>query len=90
MAMRGERLLSAVTCLEPVYSDGVLGFMNYGQTFGTVYYRYVPVKVENGQILYEQVPFMNVVRPIASLGACNLCHFRREVEASFMTLVGNA
>jgi hypothetical protein len=47
--------------------DGISGVLNMGDNFASMYFRWVPVKDENGALMYEQSPAMVIVRPRASL-----------------------
>ncbi len=60
-----DRLLAEIPCLDPVYVDGILEFTALGTNFGTVYFRLVPVKSENGGVIYERTPVLYLIRPKA-------------------------
>jgi hypothetical protein len=64
------KLIGDFACLDPVYVDGIAGVTNLGTNFGTVFFRYVPVKSENGGMFYERTPVLYVVSPRSSL-VCN-------------------
>jgi hypothetical protein len=62
-----DKMLADIAALDPVYVDGVGGVTNLGANFGTLFFRYVPVKTENGGLLYERTPVLYVMRPRSSL-----------------------
>jgi hypothetical protein len=62
-----DMLLADVPCLDPVYVDGVAGVLNLGDNFGTVFFRFVPVKQDNGLIAFQRTPTLYMIRPTNSL-----------------------
>jgi hypothetical protein len=52
--------------LDPVYVDGVGSVFNLGGNFGTVFFRFLPVR-SGGGIIYERSPVLYIVRPMSSL-----------------------
>lgn len=71
--------MADIAALDPTYVDGVLGLTNLGDNFGTVYFRYIPVKSERNLVVYEKVPVHYLVRPRA--GACQAenCWYMRQI-----------
>ena len=60
--------MADIAALDPVYCDGILpaGLLDLGMNFGVVYFRYVPVRSEDGIIIFERTPCLYLVRPKAS------------------------
>lgn len=62
-----ERLIADFACLDPIYTDGIAGYMNLGANFATLFFRWSPVRIEDGQIIFERAPALCLVRPRASI-----------------------
>jgi hypothetical protein len=62
-----ERMLAAISCIEPTHADGILGVVDLGDAFLTCYYRKRPIKFEGGQVVYERDPVVNLLRPRSAL-----------------------
>lgn len=62
-----EQLLVDFACLDPIYVDGVAGLLNFGASFGVLYYRWVAVRSEGGRMIYEKAPALHVRQPRSSL-----------------------
>ena len=75
-----ERLMAEFACLDPVYVDGIAGLMNLGTNFSIQYFRWTPVGVEGGKVLYQKTAALRLVRPRASLIACKSCDFNKIIE----------
>lgn len=80
-----EALLKQIGLLEPIYADGILpgGLINLGPTFGTVYFRYVPLpKDANAVPRFQKVPCLYLIRP--QLTACQMtdCPYMTTVKAA--------
>jgi hypothetical protein len=62
-----EWLIADASCLDPIYSDGLAGVWQNGTNYTTIYFRYQPVKSENGVLVFERVRILCVVRPVSSI-----------------------
>lgn len=77
-----DALIASFSCIDPVYVDGVAGFMNLGDNFAQVYYRWQPVCAEGCGFSYEKVPAVCIVRPKTSILSCGRsCLFRDMLNA---------
>ena len=75
-----EKLLADFACLEPIYVDGIEKLLNFGTSFGILYYRWVAVRSEGGQTIYEKTPALHIRRPRSSLIACRSCDFAKMID----------
>lgn len=72
-----ESLIAATACLDPIYADGIAGFLDLGENFATVYYRLQPTPTPGGGYRYDKVPVASIIRPQSSILACGShCSFR--------------
>lgn len=77
-----DSLISSFSSIDPIYVDGVCGFLNLGENFAQVYYRWQPICAEGCGFRYEKVPTVSIVRPKSSILTCgNHCTFRASVGA---------
>ena len=76
-----ERLVEDFASLDPVYADGVLAFLNLGETFASVYYRFVPVKSEAGIVTLQKIPTLAIVQPRSSLVCGKACGINLTLDA---------
>jgi hypothetical protein len=75
-----ERLMADIAALDPVYVDGIAGLVNLGTNFGTVYFRFIPIKSENGLIMYEKTPVLYLVRPRSGGCQAPTCDYMRILD----------
>jgi hypothetical protein len=62
-----EQMLAEISCLEPVYVDGIMGFINLGATFLIAFFRWKATRGENGLWRYERVPALVTVQPKSAI-----------------------
>jgi hypothetical protein len=62
-----DLLITDAACLDPIYADGIGGATNLGSNFGTIYFRWVPMRSESGLLVYEKAPALYVVMPKTSI-----------------------
>ena len=53
--------------IEPMYVDGVAGVFNLGANFGTMFFRWTPVRSEDGPVMFERSPGLVLVQPRSAL-----------------------
>jgi hypothetical protein len=74
------QLIGDFACLDPVYVDGIVGTLNLGETFATLYFRWTPRPGENGQVLFERTPAVYLVRPHASIVCTPDCRLKKWIN----------
>jgi hypothetical protein len=67
LLIEDENILGEVAGMEPVPVDGLLGLVNLGDTFLTCYYRWVPLKFENGILVREKHVTLVITSPRVSV-----------------------
>jgi hypothetical protein len=81
LRMLSETLLGDYAALDPVYVDGIAGVFNLGPNFSTVFFRYNPVRTDNGIIVYERTPTMLLIQPRSTLVCGRGCQINAMLEA---------
>jgi hypothetical protein len=69
--------LADYAAIDPIYVDGVAGVFNLGVNFGTMLFRWVPVRSEGGGLTYESV----LVQPRTSLLCGKSCRVNTILDA---------
>jgi hypothetical protein len=59
--------LADYAAIEPMYVDGVAGVFNLGANFGTMFFRWTPVRSEDGPVMFERSPAFVLVQPRSAL-----------------------
>lgn len=77
-----ERLMADFACLDPIYVDGTAGAMNLGETFATLYFRWVAVRSTDGGMTYERAPALYLVRPKSVITCAAACPTRHWLNAA--------
>jgi hypothetical protein len=76
-----ETLLADYAALDPVYVDGIAGVFNLGPNFSAMFFRWQPVRAENGVITYERAPAMVLIQPRAALLCGKGCRLNVALDA---------
>jgi hypothetical protein len=76
-----DAAIADYAAIEPMYVDGVAGVFNLGANFGTMYFRWVPVRGDGGGITYERSPAFVMVQPRAPLLCGKACRLNAILDA---------
>jgi hypothetical protein len=66
---------------EPICVDGIAGVFNLGVNFGTMLFRWVPVRSDGGGLTYERSPTLVLVQPRTSLLCGKSCRVNTILDA---------
>jgi hypothetical protein len=73
--------LADYAAIEPMYVDGVAGVFNLGANFGTMFFRWTPVRSEGGPVMFERSPGLVLVQPRSALLCGKSCRLNAILNA---------
>jgi hypothetical protein len=76
-----DTVFADYAAIDPIYVDGVAGVFNLGANFGTMFFRWVPVRAEGGAMTYERSPTIVMVQPRATLLCGKACRVNAILDA---------
>jgi hypothetical protein len=63
MLITDDDTLSHIGCIDPIAANGLLGFVDYGDTFLSIYFRWRLLRAPSGILTREKMPVVGIMQP---------------------------